>query len=131
MILLLNFSHPISDEQLTQIRRAVDADVTGYDIYVHDVRCQMDIEKPFAGQVEDLIDGIGSTSIEWQTYHLLVNPPALSSAAVLVLAELHGRCGYYPPHIRLKKAKDSMPPHYVLAEVMDVTKQRELARQKR
>lgn len=130
-MILLNFSHPISGEQLTQVRRAVDADVSGERTTVHIVKCQTDIEAPLAEQVGAMMDGISLTPAEWQTLKLLVNPPALSSAAVLVLAELHGRCGYYPPHIRLKKATDSMPPHYVLAEIMDVTKQREMARQKR
>jgi len=140
-VILLNFAHPITDEQLEQIERELNLDVTGENIIVLDVRCQFDDDKPFAEQVEALeideplaeqvealVDSAGIT--EWQTLPLLVNLPALSSAAALVLAEIHGRCGYYPSCIRLKKA-DRLPTRYVLAEILDVDAMRQRARQKR
>lgn len=129
-MILLNFAHPVTDEQLAQVRRVLDLDVTGESINVLDIRCQFDTGEPFAEQIEYLVDSIELRSGEWQKYSLLVNLPALSSAAALLLAEIHGRCGYYPSCIRLKKA-DGMPIRYVLAEILDVDAQRQRARQKR
>ena len=94
------------------------------------MRCQLDIDGPFDLQAENLADECGLTAEEWQTEALLLNPRALATAAVMLLAEVHGRCGYYPPCIRLKKA-DGLPPRYELAEVMDVDGQRQKARQRR
>jgi hypothetical protein len=128
-VILLNFSHPITDEQMEQIRQALDA-LHG-PLEVRNVKCQFDVSEPFAQQVIMLADKVGLTSGEWQMCLIIVNLPALSTAAALLLAELHGRMGYYPPVIRLKQVDDSMPPRWELAEILNINSQRNEARKRR
>jgi hypothetical protein len=125
-VILLNFSHPITDDQKEQVEQAVLAPAT-----VLDIKCQLDVGKPFAEQVVALIDKADLSPSEWQTFALVVNLPALSTAAALLLAELHGRMGYYPPVIRLKQVDDSMPPRWELAEILNINSQRNEARKRR
>lgn len=126
-MILLNFSHPLTPNQQHAIAQMV---IVPYDKMVT-IPCHLDIDQLFAEQVVAIVDSAKLTAKEWQGEQLLVNLPALSTAAVLVLVELHGRCGYYPPCIRLKREADSMLPVYVLAEILDVDAQRQLARSKR
>lgn len=125
-MILINFSHPITDGQREQIEQAVQAPAT-----VRDIKCQFDVSEPFAGQVTALVDEVGLSSHEWQTFMITVNLPALSTAAALLLAELHGRMGYYPPVVRLKQVDGSVPPRWELAEILDVNSQRNEARKRR
>ena len=68
---------------------------------------------------------------EWQQQPIIVNLPALSVIAGLVLAELHGRMGYFPPVVRLKPVSSLGPVVFELAEVLPLNAVREAARQKR
>jgi hypothetical protein len=62
---------------------------------------------------------------------LLVVPPALNFSAVALLAELHGRCGYFPACLRLRPVAGARPPRYEVAEVLDLQAVRDRARQGR
>lgn len=44
------------------------------------------------------------------------------------LAELHGRCGYFPAHLRLWPKGGSIPPRCEAAEVLDLQAVRDTAR---
>lgn len=127
MLLLLNYSHPITDDQLITLKEIYGT----FDEFweVRDIPCHLDIEQPFAPQVVALADAAGLNRGEWQTEPFLLNLPALSVAAALLLAEIHGRCGYYPPALRLKREGD--PPRFVVAEVLSLNQQRENARGRR
>jgi hypothetical protein len=81
--------------------------------------------------VTDLVDQAGLSPTEWQTLPLLINPPSLNFIAIVLLAELHGRCGYFPAHLRLRPVQGSLPPQYEVAEVLDLQALREAARQRR
>lgn len=130
-MIVFNFSHPLTDKQKEQLERLLDCDVNGHKLSVEQITCQMDIERPFAEQVVEMVDSCDVTPDEWQKIRFVVVLPALSTAAALLLSELHGRCGYYPPAIRLKKKADTLPPEYVVAEILDLDSQRQLARSKR
>lgn len=117
-------------EQVTQLERVLDLDISYHTLDIQDIKCQFDLDTPFSEQVISMIDNADFTSNEWQGCKILVNLPALSTAAALVLAELHGRMGYYPPVIRLKRS-DSVPPVWNLAEIMNLDAQRQDARKRR
>ena len=61
----------------------------------------------------------------------LINPPGLSPIACLVLAELHGRMGYFPPILRLRPIADTTPPAFEVAEIISLHAVREQARGRR
>lgn len=130
-MILLNFSHPMTDKQQEQVRHGLDLDVTGEPLSIRSVKCQLDVNVDLASQVVLLADACQLEPAEWQTDRIVLNLPALSTAAALLLAELHGRCGYYPPAIRLKQEDGVIPPRYVLAEILDVNSQRQNARKRR
>jgi hypothetical protein len=127
-MILLNFSHPLTPEQLRQVEEILGRPV---ERMISAQAGNFDHQKLFSPQVEELIDGLGISSQQWQTEELLVVPPSLNHIAVLVLAELHGRMGYFPAHLRLRPALGSTPPRFEVAEIVDLQKVRERARRKR
>ncbi len=78
-----------------------------------------------------MADRAGLTAVEWHTLPLLVHPPSLNYSAVALLAELHGRCGYFLPVVRLRPVPESLPPRFEVAEVVNLQVLREEARAKR
>jgi hypothetical protein len=126
-MILLNFSHPLTSQQLQRI-----GELSGQQVErVMDIPTQFDHEQPFAQQVRELVDGIGLGAEQWQTTPLLVNPPALNAIAVTLLAELHGRMGHFPAVLRLRPVAESMPLRYEVAEVIDLQVVRDEARRRR
>jgi len=124
---LLNFSHPLTPTQLKQIEA-----LTGQVVeQVFDLMPQLDHEVPFDAQIEELVDDIGLSSQEWQTKPLLVNPPGYAPAAVILLAEMHGRMGHFPAILRLRPIADSNPPIFEVAEVINLQAVRDRARERR
>jgi hypothetical protein len=92
-VILLNFSHPLTDDQLVQVET-----LTGQQIErIIDAPTQFDSGQPFGPQVIALVKSCRLTSEEWQTEAILIAPPALNFIAVALLAELHGRMGYFAP----------------------------------
>lgn len=112
---LLNFSHPISSEQILQVQA-----LTGQTIeQVIDLPVQFDNGRPFLPQVAELAASIPLAAAELQTTPILVNPPGMGVISALLMAELHGRMGYFPPIIRLRPIPGSLPPRYEVAEVVE------------
>jgi len=126
-LLILNFTHPLTPDQLTQVEA-----LTGEPIAeVRDIPAQFENNQPFIPQVEALANACGLTSEEWQTTPLLVVPPALNFIAVALLAELHGHMGYFPSCLRMRPVAGARPPRYEVAEVLDLQSVRDAARAKR
>jgi hypothetical protein len=126
-MLLLNFSHPLTPEQLQRIGELIGQPLAR----VIEVSTQFDHERPFAEQVRALVDTIGLRPEEWQTTPMLVNPPALNAIAVTLLAELHGRMGYFPSVLRLRPVPNTNPPQFEVAEVINLQAVRDRAREQR
>ncbi len=49
----------------------------------------------------------------------------------LLLAELHGRMGYFPSILRLRPVRDSLPPAFEIAEILNLQALRDRARQRK
>lgn len=127
MMILLNFSHPVTAVQQAQIEA-----LTGQTIrQTIELLPQFDEQQPFTPQVATLVQQIELTPAAWQGEPLLVLLPSLNFIAGLVLAELHGRMGYFPPVIRTRPVADSLPRRYEVAELLDLQGVREQARQAR
>ncbi|HFD38310.1 MAG TPA: hypothetical protein ENJ31_00445 [Anaerolineae bacterium] len=126
-MLILNFTHPLTADQVRQIETLTDRAVAE----VRHIPAQFDTEQPFAPQVVALADACGLSPEEWQTLPVLIVPPALNFIAVALLAELHGRMGYFAPVVRTRPVTGSLPPRYEVAEVLNLQAIRDAARKKR
>ncbi|MCB8945290.1 MAG: hypothetical protein H6658_16205 [Ardenticatenaceae bacterium] len=126
-MILLNFAHPLTDGQLEAIQ--VQTGHTDFD--VHHIRTHFDHERPFSDQLTELINSLNIDSQTWQTHPILINPPAHNAIAVTLLAELHGRMGYFPAIIRLKPILGSLPPQFEFAEIINLQAIRDQARAQR
>ncbi len=126
-MILLNFAHPLTDEQLTQVDALVNQPVAR----MIDRPAQFDLEQSFAAQVAVLVDAVGLSPADWQALPLVINPPSLSAIAVTLLAELHGRMGYFPAVIRMRPVADSIPPRFEVAEIVNLQAVRDTARSRR
>ncbi|MBM4459702.1 MAG: hypothetical protein FJ011_18395 [Chloroflexi bacterium] len=126
-MILLNFSHPLTPEQLAQVAALTAAAVER----VIAVPAQFDTGQPFAPQVEALLAAIPLTAEEWQTLPLLIVPPALNFITAVLLAELHGRMGYFPAIVRLRPIAGSLLPRFEVAEIINLQAVREQARRPR
>lgn len=126
-MLLLNFGHPLTDAQLTRIRELVGRDIER----VIDVPTHLDQERAFDEQVRELLMTVPLTREQWQTTPLIVNPPSLAPITAVLLAEIHGRTGYFPTILRLRPAAGSVPPQFEVAELINLQKIRDAARTQR
>lgn len=126
-MILLNFAHP-----LTAAQRADAERYSGQALErVIEVKTQLDHEQLFVAQVRQVVETVGLTPEEWQTLPLVVNLPSLNVIAALVIAELHGRCGYFPAVLRLKPVPQTTPPQFAVAEIVNLQTVRDAARQTR
>ena len=131
-MLLLNFAHPLTDEHLAQIERLTGQKVDRVVV----IDSQVDTQQPLAPQIASLADAAGLTPEEWHTLPILINPPALNFSAVLLVAELHGRMGYFPPCIRMRPVvgpdgQRVVPPRFEVAEILNLQALRDEARHRR
>jgi hypothetical protein len=126
-MILLNFGHPLTDEQLGSLREQTGQETQR----VIMVRTQFEPGSPFAAQARGLVESAGLSTEEWQTTPLLVNLPSLNVIAALVLAELHGRMGYFPAVLRLRPVEGTAPPRFEVAEILNLQAVRDTARQRR
>lgn len=125
-MILLNYAHPLTGEQLAQITALL-----GTTPEVRDVPTQVDRRRPLVEAARELADAAGLAAREWQTLALVINPPALTPVALTLLAELHGRCGYFPPMLNIRPIANSTPPRYEVAEIINLQAVRDAARQRR
>ncbi|MDZ7360740.1 MAG: CRISPR-associated protein Csx15 [candidate division KSB1 bacterium] len=124
---LLNLSHPLTAPQLEQIEA-----LSGKKIQeIKNVPVHFDAATPYPEQIVALVDGLGLTPQQWQNEPILLNPPSFNFIAVALLAELHGRMGYFPPCIRLRPITGSIPPQFEVAEIINLQEMREKARTRR
>ncbi len=126
-MLILNYAHPLTEAQIAEIAEAAGQPVDE----VRTIPAQLDLDTPFAEQAAALADAAGLSPEAWQTTPLMVALPALNYAAAALLAELHGRMGYFPPAIRLRPVEGSLPPRFEVVEVIDLQNIRDAARKRR
>lgn len=126
-MLVVNFTHPLTETQRLQIEALVEQTIHT----VRDAPCQLDNERPFAAQIAARVDTAGLTSSEWQSEAILINPPAYAPAAAVLIAELHGRMGYFPALIRVRPIAGSVPTQFEIAEIINLQAVRDEARQRR
>src|SRR5436853_5046141 len=125
-MLILNFTHPLTNEQRAQIEALASTPIEE----VRTIHVQINQEEPLEPQITAIVDATGLSSEEWQTRPLLINPPGYAPAAFVLLAELHGRIGHFPSLVRLRPKSDSITS-YEVAELLNLQTIRDAARERR
>lgn len=125
-MLILNFSHPITNDQIVQIESLAGTTISD----IRTIPVQIDQIQPLEQQIRAIVDTTGLTPEEWQTLPLLINPPGYAPAAFVLLAELHGRIGHFPTLIRLRP-KAGPITSFEVAELLNLQTVRENARKQR
>lgn len=123
-MLLLNLSHPLTPAQRQQIEALAGQKIDR----LIEIMPQFDEQQPFGPQVAALMAQAPLSPGEWQGEPILVVLPSLNFIAALVLAEMHGRMGYFPPVVRTRPVAGAMPRQYEAAEILDLQALREHAR---
>lgn len=126
-MILLNFSHPITPAQQAQIEALTEQSIDR----TIDAMPQFDEQQPFTPQLQALLTQVALTPAQWQSEPLLVVLPSLNFIAAALLAELHGRMGYFPPVVRTRPVANAVPRRYEVAELLDLQSIREVARKVR
>ena len=126
-MLLLNFTHPITDAQLMQITDLLGRGPSR----IIDVKTHVDEQQPLTEQVKLILEGVPLTAAQWQSEPILIVLPALNFIAGVLLAELHGRMGYFPPVVRTRPILGSLPRQFEVAEILDLQAIRDSARKDR
>lgn len=123
-MILVNFSHPVTEKQLDQIEEMI-----GIRPELKSVPVQIDPSLPLQDEIDRIVNSAGLTSEEWQTIPIIVNLPGLSVLSGGIIAELHGRMGHFPDVLRLKPTENIQG--YDVAEIISLQRIRDQARMKR
>jgi hypothetical protein len=125
--LIVNFSHPMIREHLVQIEELLHHKIQR----VIDIPSQIDPAVPLDPQIDAMISQTGLTEVEWQNLPLIINLPSLNYSTALLLAKLHGLCGYFPAILRLRAVPGRITTCFEVAEIVNLQQERERARQNR
>lgn len=132
---VLNLGHPLTDAQQVQLRielagqLALSADTIH--LAIRTVRVQIDFERPLSEQIAAIVDDIGWNSDDWQATPFLLRLPGMADAAAAVIAEIHGRAGYFPSIVTLKRVGADVPPVFDIWDVVPLQTVRDKARARR
>lgn len=126
MLVLLNFAHPLTKPQIERIES-----LTGKSIErLIEINSQVDLQKPLGPQVAEMADRCGLSPDDWQTLPIVVNLPSLNFSSAALVAELHGRMGYFPTVVTLRRT-NTTPPVFEVAEIVSLQAVRDQARVRR
>lgn len=127
--LVLNFSgHPVLPGQQEAIRRFLHwPSVDVIDVLFGNVP----EDENFVSSVTNALENVELSAEKWQTTPLVVIPAGYAAVWSVVLAELHGRLGYFPDVVRLRPAKTVSNEKFEVAEIMNLREVRHNSRDKR
>ena len=85
-MIIINFSHPLTEAQMLQIGRLAGQDITK----VIDVKTQFNHADPFVEQMKTTVQNIPLESKEWQNSGIIINIPSLNVIAALLWPNFTG-----------------------------------------
>jgi hypothetical protein len=119
-MLIINFTRPLTEQHLLGIAHACGSNRDA--LVERLIRTSFIEDSQYPVQATKLIDRVNLSRKEWQHENILIVLPGHPSAAALLLAELHGRMGYFPPIVRIREG--NLPGTWVFAEILDLRAQR-------
>jgi len=125
-MIVVNFAHPFTQEQYSQI-----VALLGERPRLYSVETQADRQEPLAHAAKALVDAVGLGPSAWQTEPIVINPPGLAGLATAIMAEIHGRSGYFLPILNIRPIAGSTPTRYEVAEIVNLDAIRQEARTRR
>ena len=125
-MIVINFSHFLTDKQIASIEKIKGRRITTLiDQVIH-----FDQTQPFAHQIQERLKMAPLSATDWQTKRILIVPPGHAPACAVLMAELHGRMGYFPEIIRIRPDPDGAEP-FAIAEIISLQAVRDQARHSR
>lgn len=127
--LVLNFSgHPVLSGQLDAIQTMMLWPVSE----VIDVEVGTIAEdRKFVASIVRAIEKIGLSPEQWQSAGIVAVPAGYSAIWSVILAELHGRLGYFPDVVHLRPTPPGSAEKYEVAEILNLRDIRHSSREKR
>lgn len=127
--LILNFSgHPVLDAQKRDIGQMMhwsSSEVINVPIG------NVPEDHNFISSIEKAVQKIALSPEEWQSTPVVVIPAGYSQIWSVVMAELHGRLGYFPDVVRLRESSTVSNEKFEVAEIMNLREVRHNSRDKR
>jgi hypothetical protein len=127
--LILNFSgHPVTAGQQQAIEKLMHWSASG----LVDVRLgNVPEDNNFVPFITKAIESAGLLPEDWQTTTFVTVPAGYPAAWSVILAELHGRLGYFPDVVRLRPTRSGASEKYEVAEIISLRQLRHESRGKR
>ena len=130
-MIVFNFSHKLSEkseQQLVDLINIYTETENPPQLAVYPLEKQYDEELPFAKIAKEAVDDLSKHVPGWEQMPFLIVPPSLNFAAVAILAEIHGRVGYFPSVVRTRQIKGTISPEYEVVEILYLQEIRDQAR---
>jgi len=118
-MIVINFSHPFSAEQLAQIEDVLGAPPE----QIITVPVQLNLagtDDELLGQIAQLLEQVNLTPLQWYQEDIVINLPRHNLVTALVLARLHGLMGYWPPVLRMRPVPGTQPPRLEVVGCLDL-----------
>ena len=122
-IIILNFAHPLTMQQQAQIEKLSNTTIEN----IITISTLINEEEPLEPQIARLIEAVDHSTYDWHKRDILLNPPGYSPAAILLLAEIHGRIGHFPTLIRMRPKHASVTTYEVI-ELLNLQTVRDASR---
>jgi hypothetical protein len=126
-MIVINYSHPLTEMQLTQLDELIGQE----EVQLIETSVKYDDEIRFEVQTSMMLESLGLTSEKWQSSSLLLILPGYAPASACILAEIHGRLGYFPSLVRMRRLTHPNPLQFEIAEIINLQGIRDRARSKR
>ena len=109
-IIVLNFAQSLTMQQQTQIEELSNTTIEN----IITISTLINEEEPLEPQIASLIEAVDQSTHDWHKRDILINPPGYAPAAILLLAEIHGRIGHFPTLIRMRPKYASVTTYEVI-----------------
>lgn len=112
---ILNFSHPLTRDQLQTVAAQIGMDVTECQVSVH-----VGPDESMEQASTRLLADCGLNSEAWQGQPLLTVLPGLSALAGCLIAGMHGLSGYFPAIIVVRPNQNGISGLFSVTEIVNL-----------
>ena len=88
-------------------------------------------DRNFIANIVKAIDKVDLSPEQWQASNIVAIPAGYSAIWSIVLAEIHGRIGYFPDVVHLRPSVAALAEKFEVAEILNLRQVRHASREKR